>query len=146
MGSGPSDSALDSLKPLERLWFTVKQTELNKQSHRNFLKSCPSSLFLLPKTVDSADGTEKDDIKPKKVKNWKKRLTKKESTEEAKEPAKKTKEPAGKSIMIRLYPNKSQTEILNNWFGTARWTSNQVVSSLRASPRDPSKYATVKEL
>ena len=49
--------------------------------------------------------------------------------------------------MIRLYPNKSQTEILNNWFGTARWTFNQVVGSgsLRASSRDPSKYATVKE-
>jgi hypothetical protein len=69
----------------------------------------------------------------------KKKLTKEES-------AGKTKEPAEKSIMIRLYPNKSQREDLNKWFGTARWTYNQVVASLRASPRDVSKYAVVKEL
>jgi hypothetical protein len=56
------------------------------------------------------------------------------------------KESAGKSIMIRLYPNKSQKEELNKWFGTARWTYNQVVASLRASPRDVSEYAVVKEL
>jgi transposase len=48
--------------------------------------------------------------------------------------------------MIRLYPNKSQKEKLNKWFGTAKWTYNQVVSSLRASPRDVSQYAVVKEL
>jgi regulator of replication initiation timing len=69
----------------------------------------------------------------------KKKLTKKESAEE-------TKKPAGKSIMIRLYPNKSQKEELNKWFGTARWTYNQVVALLRASPWDLSKYAVVKEL
>jgi hypothetical protein len=63
-----------------------------------------------------------------------------------KESAEETKEPAGKSIMIRLYPNKSQREDLNKWFGTAKWTYNQVVVSLRASPRDVSKYAVVKEL
>jgi hypothetical protein len=48
--------------------------------------------------------------------------------------------------MIRLYPNKSQKEELNKWFGTARWTYNQVVASLRASPQDVSKYAVVKAL
>jgi hypothetical protein len=48
--------------------------------------------------------------------------------------------------MIRLYANKSQKEELNKWFGTARWTYNQVVASLRASPRDPRKYSVVKEL
>jgi hypothetical protein len=83
----------------------------------------------LPKTIDSAVGTEKEGKKSKKAKNWKKKSTKKE--------------PAGKSIMIRLYPNKSQKEELNKWFGTVRWTYNQVVASLRASPR---KYAVVKEL
>jgi hypothetical protein len=35
---------------------------------------------------------------------------------------------------------------LNKWFGTARRTYNQVVASLRASPRDVNKYAVVKEL
>jgi hypothetical protein len=30
-------------------WFTAKLTEVNKQSPINFLKSCPSSLFSLPK-------------------------------------------------------------------------------------------------
>jgi hypothetical protein len=63
-----------------------------------------------------------------------------------KESAEESKEPAGKSIMIRLYPNKSQKEELNKWFGTARWTYNQVVALLRASPRDFGQYAVVKEL
>jgi hypothetical protein len=40
-------------------WFTVQVTEVNKQSPVNSLKSCPSSLFSLPKTIDSAVGTEK---------------------------------------------------------------------------------------
>jgi hypothetical protein len=68
----------------------------------------------------------------------KEKIDKKKSTEE-------TEELAGKNIMIRLYPNKSHREDLNKWFGTARWTYNQVVASLRASPRDVSKYAVVKE-
>jgi hypothetical protein len=87
-------------KLLAGSWFTVKLTEVNKQSPANSLKSCLSSLFLLPKTIDSAVGAEKEDKKSKKAKKWKKKSTKKESAEE-------TKEPAGKSIMIRLYPNKS---------------------------------------
>jgi hypothetical protein len=120
-------------------WFTVKLTEVNKQSPVNSLKSCPSSLFLLPKIIDSTVGTEKEDKNSKKAKKWKKKSTKKESAEESKEPA-------GKSIMIRLCPNKSQKEEMNKWFGTARWTYNQVVASLRASHRDVSKYAVVKEL
>jgi hypothetical protein len=85
---------------LAESWFTAKLTEVNKQSSVNSLKSCLSSLFLLPKTIDSAVGTKKDDRNSKKAKKWKKKSTKKESAEE-------TKEPAGKSIMIRLYPNKS---------------------------------------
>jgi hypothetical protein len=48
--------------------------------------------------------------------------------------------------MIRLYPNKSQREDFKKWFGTGKWTYNQVVASLRASPRDVSQYAVVKEL
>jgi hypothetical protein len=120
-------------------WFTAKLTEVNKQSPVNSLKSCPLSLFSLPKTIDSAAEAKKEDNKSKKVKKWKKKSTKKESAEE-------TEELAGKSIMIRLYPNKSQKEELNKWFGTVKWTYNQVVASLRASPWDISKYAVVKEL
>jgi hypothetical protein len=58
-------------------WFIVKLTEVNKQSPVNSLKSCPSSLFSLPKTIDSAVGTEKEGKKSKKAKNWKKKSTKK---------------------------------------------------------------------
>jgi hypothetical protein len=50
-------------------WFTINLTEVNKQSPVNSLKSCPSSLFLLPKTIDSAVGTEKDNRNSKKAKN-----------------------------------------------------------------------------
>jgi hypothetical protein len=57
-------------------WFTAKLTKVNKQLPVNSLKSCPSSLFLLPKTIDSAVRTEKDDKNSKKAKNWKKKLTK----------------------------------------------------------------------
>jgi hypothetical protein len=117
----------------------MKLTKMNKQSPVNSLKPCPSSLFLLPKTIDFAVEAEKEDKKSKKAKKWKKKSTKNESAEE-------TKELAGKSITIRWYPNKSQKEELNKWFGTARWTYNQVVASLRASPRDVSQYAVVKEL
>jgi hypothetical protein len=86
--------------------------------------------------------------RPQKVEESQKmeeKIDKKRITRKTK-PAEKTKKPAWKSIMIRLYPNKSQREDLNTWFGTARWTYNQVVASLRASPRDISKYAIVKEL
>jgi hypothetical protein len=117
---------------LAGLWITVKLTEVNKQSLVNSLKSCPLSLFLATKTIDSAVGTEKDKKKLEEShKNGRKNRQKKS---------------AGKSIRIRLYPNKSQKEELNKWFGTARWTYNQMVASLRASPRDVSKYAVVKEL
>jgi hypothetical protein len=54
-------------------------------------------------------GAEKDD-KNSKSKNGRKN----------RQSARKTKEPTGKSIMIRLYPNKSQKEDLNKLFGTAK--------------------------
>jgi hypothetical protein len=93
----------------------------------------------LPKTIDSAVGTEKDYKKSKKAKKWKKKSTKKNQQ-------RKPKSPQEKSIIIRLYSNKSWKKDLNKWFGTVKWTYNQVVASLRASPRDISKYAVVKEL
>jgi hypothetical protein len=111
---------------------------MNKQSPVNSLKPCPSSLFLLPKTIESAVGAEKRQ-KIEESQKMEEKIDKKKSAEE-------TKESAGKSIIIRLYPNKSQKEDLNKWFGTARWTYNQVVASICTSPRDISKYAVVKEL
>jgi hypothetical protein len=58
-------------------WFTVKLTEVNNQLPVNSLKSCLSSLFSLPKTIDSTVGTEKEDKNLKKAKKWKKKSTKK---------------------------------------------------------------------
>jgi hypothetical protein len=58
-------------------WFTVKLTEVNKQSPVNSLKSCPSSLFSLPKTIDSAVGTEKEGKKSKKAKKMEEKIDKK---------------------------------------------------------------------
>jgi hypothetical protein len=43
----------------------------------NSLKSCPSSLFSLSKTIDSAVGTEKDDKISNKAKNGRKNRRKK---------------------------------------------------------------------
>jgi hypothetical protein len=62
---------------LAGLWFTVKLTEVNKQSPVNSLKSCPSSLFLLPKTIDSAVGTEKEGKSRRKPKTGRKNRQKK---------------------------------------------------------------------
>jgi hypothetical protein len=70
-------------KLLAGSWFTAKLTEVNKQSPVNSLKFCPSSLFSLPKTIDSAVGTEKEGKKSKKAKNWKKKSTKKNHQEKA---------------------------------------------------------------
>jgi hypothetical protein len=116
----------------------------------NFLKSYPLSLFLLPKTIDSVVETEKDHDNLKKAKKKKKKkeekIDKRKSAGKTKKQTEKTKESAGKSIMTRLYPNKSQRKDLNKWFGTASWTYNQVVASICALPRDHGKYAVVKEL
>jgi transposase len=40
-----------------------------------------------------------------------------------------------KSIKIRVYPNKAQQEMLKRWFGTARWTYNQCLSSCKKAGR-----------
>jgi hypothetical protein len=64
-------------KLLAGSWFTIKLAEVNEQSPVNILKFCPLSLFLLPKTIDSAVGRENDDDNSKKAKNWKKKSTKK---------------------------------------------------------------------
>ena len=41
--------------------------------------------------------------------------------------------PAGKVKQIRLFPTKQQKKILNNWFGTVRWTYNQVLAAMIAN-------------
>jgi hypothetical protein len=64
-------------KLLAGSWFTEKLTEVNKQSPVNSLKPCPSSLFLLPKTIDSAVGVEKEDKKSKKAKKMEEKIDKK---------------------------------------------------------------------
>lgn len=40
------------------------------------------------------------------------------------------KPPAGKTKKIRLYPTQSQRHTLNQWFGTVRWTYNQVLDGV----------------
>jgi hypothetical protein len=62
---------------LAESWFTVKLTKVNKQSPANSLKSCPSSLFLATKTIDSAVGAEKDDKNSKKTKKMEEKMDKK---------------------------------------------------------------------
>jgi hypothetical protein len=63
-------------------------------------------------------------------------LVETEKGDENSKETKKIKEPAGKCKKIRLRLNKSQRIILNNWFGTAIWTYNEVVSSiLQGTPR-----------
>ena len=53
------------------------------------------------------------------------------------------KPPAGKVKKIRLFPTKQQKKILNNWFGTARWTYNQVLAGLES---DQKKSFNLKDL
>jgi hypothetical protein len=61
--------SLSAKKLLAGSWFTAKLTEVNKQSPVNALKSCPSSLFLATKTIDSAVRAEKEDKSRRKPKN-----------------------------------------------------------------------------
>jgi hypothetical protein len=69
-------------KLLAGSWFSAKLTEVNKQSPVNSLKSCPLSLFSLPKTIDSAVGTEKDHKKSKKAKKMEEKIDKKRISRE----------------------------------------------------------------
>jgi len=39
--------------------------------------------------------------------------------------------PPGKVKKIRLFPTTKQKRVLNKWFGTARWTYNQVLAGLK---------------
>src|SRR6185437_10005641 len=41
------------------------------------------------------------------------------------------KQPAEKSIIIRLFPTPQQKQILDGWIGTTRWTYNQCVSLIK---------------
>jgi hypothetical protein len=96
-----SDSGLGPLKCakrlLEGLWFTVKLTEVNKQSPVNSLKSCSLPLILLSKTIDSAVGTEKDDRNLKNAKTGRKNRQKKNHKGKSKNQQRKPKNWQGKA-------------------------------------------------
>jgi IS605 OrfB family transposase len=63
---------------------------------------------------------EKDQAQQKKKKSQLLPKTKKNSN----------KPPAGKTRKIRLYPNKSEREKLDKWFGAARWTYNECLRAV----------------
>ena len=44
---------------------------------------------------------------------------------------KKDEVPAGKTMKIRLFPNKEQDRVLRRWFGTARWTYNRCLEAVK---------------
>jgi len=54
---------------------------------------------------------------------------------------KEKKPPAGKAIKIRLYPNAEQRSKLAGWFGTVRWTYNQVVDEIEINKTPRNKKA-----
>ena len=91
-------------------WFTVKTTK-NPTHPENLPTICfPFATSSLQETTDEehlTTGKGEGDNKKKKDKL-----------------------PAGKVKKIRLFPTKEQRQVLNNWFGTARWTYNQVLAGM----------------
>ena len=77
-------------------------------------KSC-----LLQKTDEKEKDKKKKKKKQKETKKYKKKPN---DNEEKKKKKKKKKIPVEKRKKIRLFPTMKQREILNKWFGTARWT------------------------
>ena len=53
-----------------------------------------------------------------------------------------SKTPAGKAIRYRLYPLNEQKQLLQKWFGVARWTYNKCLVAIR----DLKKKRSKKEL
>lgn len=96
-------------------WFTVEITK-NPSQAENWQTIClPSVTSSWPKTTGGepprTNGTENE--------------SKEKKEQEEKKPE------AGKVKKIRLFPSKSQRQVLNNWFGTARWTYNQVLAGIK---------------
>ncbi|HWU42665.1 MAG TPA: transposase, partial [Bdellovibrio sp.] len=123
---------------LKGSWFTTKMIKLDRTSALNSEKPYPLSLSLIPKEMS----TELDK-KPKKVRNFRKNQSKGK-------PAKEPKEPAGKCIMIRLFPDASQRKTMNGWVGTSRWTYNKVIYAQQKKGNKPAldltDYGIVKDL
>lgn len=101
-------------------------------------KPTSCAMIYSPSLLSSSLGTteggqvqlESDGEPPRK----KARLTKKEK----KEP---TKPSAGKSRRVRVYPNPTQRALLNQWFGTARWTYNECLQRIKDKQATPTKKA-----
>jgi regulator of replication initiation timing len=55
--------------------------------------------------------------------------------EEEEEPKRKksqaNKPPTGKAILYRLYPTSDQKQLLQQWFGVARWTYDKCLDAIK---------------
>lgn len=123
--TGSVDMALNSLNGYstnlgQNSWFTAEA--IKNQTHPEnlpmiFLQSATS---LLQETTDEEQQTTGKEEESNKKKS---KSSKDKDTNESKTPP-------GKVKKIRLFPDKQQRQILNQWIGTARWTYNQVLSGM----------------
>ena len=109
-GTDWQDSALNCLKPsskrlAENSWFSAEIKRIPRvNSQKTYLPLQPSLWRAITgPEVQSIVKDEKQSMKP----------------------------PPGKAFKIRLYPTQQQKKILKCWVGTARWTYNQCVQSIK---------------
>jgi hypothetical protein len=56
------------------------------------------------------------------------------------------KPPAGKAIRYHLYPTSDQKQLLQQWFGVARWTYNKCLDIIKKSKQEEEQEATKNTL
>lgn len=118
-------------------WYTVKMKSQKTQPENLSKTSCPSSLSLWQRTMESAQ--QKTEEEESVNKNPRK---KRKATPKAKNLKQQTKAPAGKAMRYRLYPTNEQKQLLQKWFGVVRWTYNKCLDAIR----DLKKKRSKKEL
>lgn len=116
----------------QKCWFsTTKKTKIQERTNRNLPKtSSRSSRSLSFDIMDAMERRieERESLLPKKVPPKKKKKTRRRLLK--KNPKKKQQEGNLKAKKIRLYPNRSEREKLDNWFGAARWTYNECLKAI----------------
>lgn len=100
-------------------WFSVgmaapRELVTFRSSQRTFLQSLQCSW---PKTTECVQPSTGNDVS-----------TRAKSSKKKKE---KSKPAAAKAIKLRVFPTPEQKDLLEQWFGAARWTYNQCLSKVK---------------
>jgi len=103
-------------------WYTVKTKRPKNEAEISNKTSCHFSQCLWQRTMEKANQRTEDEESEKPSKKRKKNPS-------AKKPSNKP--PAGKAILYRLYSTSDQKQLLQQWFGVARWTYNKCLDAIK---------------